>query len=165
MQPEGVDEYFAERLDRGRDPCLIHGVSVFVNTEKQLASVTSLRVASHVTGTWRDTTFALMGGGRWPPRCHSCKAEPQRANTPNDRHHYTTGRRQWGSCRCCRQWQEYFLSYSFEPSPPIYSRALLRVLTPLTYKFIASRWGRCSQTWSDGLGHYSAHYVDDFRCS
>ena len=38
-------------------------VPVSVKKDQQLASVTALRVASHVVSAWRFTSFALMGGG------------------------------------------------------------------------------------------------------
>ena len=40
-------------------------VPISVDKDQQLASVTALRVASHVASAWRCTSFALMGEERW----------------------------------------------------------------------------------------------------
>ena len=113
-------------------------------------------------GRWR---LLPPGNYAWPPRCYSCQAEPHRANTQTigitTRLNAVSGE----AAATADSGKSIFCHTASNHHPPIYSRALLRVLTPLKYKLIASRWGRCSQTWSDELGNYSAHYVDDFRCS
>ena len=42
---------------------------------------------------------------------------------------------------------------------------MLRIVTPQANEFTPSRCRIRRQTWSDGLGHDAAQYVDELRCS